>query len=165
MDEAVREISGLRTLVAGDRAAPVALVLLHGYGTDPESLAPFSRSLGVPLLYLLPEGPLRASAGGRGWWLSSLEEAPKTSAAAPRDLASLEPPGLDVARGRLTAFLDASAAEFQTPRWILGGFSQGGMLALDVALRGACRPADLVLCSASRIALRLWAPHAARLAG
>jgi phospholipase/carboxylesterase len=165
MNEAVREIAGLRTLVVGDRAAQAALVLLHGYGTAPESLAPFSHSLNVPLLYLLPEGPLTAAAGGRGWWVSSLEEAHETSATAPRDLAALEPPGLDVARGRLTAFLDAAATEFQTPRWVLGGFSQGGMLALDAALRGAYRPAGLVLCSASRIALRLWAPHARRLAG
>jgi phospholipase/carboxylesterase len=165
MNDAVREIAGLRTLVAGDRAAPLALVLLHGYGMDPEGLAPFSHSLGVPLLYLLPEGPLSAAAGGRGWWVSSLEEAGEKSAFVPSDLASLEPPGLDVARGRLAAFLDAAAAEFRTPQWVLGGFSQGGMLALDLVLRGALRPAGLVLCSASRIALRLWAPRAERLAG
>jgi phospholipase/carboxylesterase len=165
MNDAVREIAGLRTLVAGDRAAPLALVLLHGYGMDPEALAPFSHSLGVPLLYLLPEGPLSAAAGGRGWWVSSLEEAGETRAAVPRDLASLEPPGLDVARGRLATFLDSAAAEFRTRHWVLGGFSQGGMLALDLVLRGALRPAGLVLCSASRIALRLWAPQAERLAG
>jgi phospholipase/carboxylesterase len=165
MNDAVREITGLRTLVAGDRAAPLAFVLLHGYGMDPEALAPFSHSLGVPLLYLLPEGPLHAAAGGRGWWVSSVEEVPATSAAAARDLASLEPPGLDVARGRLTAFLDAAAAEFHTRHWVLGGFSQGGMLALDLMLRGARRPVGLVLFSASRIAQRLWAPHAPRLAG
>lgn len=165
MRDAVRDITGLRTLVAGDRAASLALVLLHGYGMDPEGLAPFSHSLGVPLLYLLPEGPLHAAAGGRGWWMSSREEAPAVSAVTARDLAWLEPPGLDVAHGRLTAFLDAAAAEFRTPHWVLGGFSQGAMLALDLVLRGACRPAGLVLCSASRIALRQWAPHAPRLAG
>ena len=165
MNVAVREITGLRTRIVGDHAAPLALVLLHGYAMDPEGLAPFSHSLGVPLLYLLPEGPLHAAAGGRGWWVSSLEEAPATGAAAARDLASLEPPGLDAARGRLTAFLDAAAAEFHTPHWVLGGFSQGGMLALDLVLRGARRPAGLVLLSASRIAQRLWAPQAQRLAG
>jgi len=165
MNDSAREITGLHTLVTGDRAARLALVLLHGYGTDPESLAPFTHSLGVPLLYLLPEGPLTAAAGGRGWWVSSLEEAGATSASAPRDLAALEPPGLDAAHSRLSAFLDAAAAEFQTPHWVLGGFSQGGMLALDMALRGTARPAGLVLCSASRIALRLWVPHAERLAG
>jgi phospholipase/carboxylesterase len=165
MGETVRELAGLRTLLAGDPAAPLALVLLHGYGMDPQGLAPFSHSLGVPLLYLLPEGPLRAAIGGHGWWMSTLEAARESRARAPRDLAALEPPGLDLARGRLTTFLDAAVAEFATPRWVLGGFSQGGMLALDLALRGTHRPAGLLLCSASRIALRQWTPHAGRLAG
>jgi predicted esterase len=77
MRESVREVAGLRTLIAGDPHAPLALVLLHGYGMRPEELAPFTHSIGVPvpLLFLLPQGPVAAAAGGFGWWVSSVEEA------------------------------------------------------------------------------------------
>jgi predicted esterase len=76
MSESVREVAGLRTLIAGDPHAPLALVLLHGYGMRPEELAPFTHSIGVPLLFfLLPQGPVAAAAGGFGWWVSSVEEA------------------------------------------------------------------------------------------
>jgi hypothetical protein len=47
MNEAVREIAGLRTLVAGAADAPLELMLMHGYG-------------------MRPEGPIAAAAGGFG---------------------------------------------------------------------------------------------------
>jgi phospholipase/carboxylesterase len=41
---------------------------------------------------------------------------------------------------------------------VLGGFSQGAMLALDVALRTKRRPSGLVLLSGTYIAEREWQP-------
>jgi phospholipase/carboxylesterase len=165
MHQTVREVAGLRTLIAGEREARLTLVLLHGYGMRAEDFAPFSRSLGLPLRFLLPQGPVRAAGGGYGWWVSSLEEAGFAVAPVPRDLAQLEPPGLAAAHAQLHAFLTAAAAEFEAQQWVLGGFSQGGMLALDLALRGAPLPAALVLLSASRIAFPRWAPQQHRLEG
>ncbi|HZE90108.1 MAG TPA: alpha/beta fold hydrolase, partial [Rhizobacter sp.] len=49
---------------------------------------------------------------------------------------------------------------------ILGGFSQGGMLACDVALHAQPHAVDaLVLLSASRLAFDTWQPLQARLRG
>jgi phospholipase/carboxylesterase len=165
MRESARDVAGLRTLIAGDPDARVALVLLHGYGMTPADLAPFSHSLGVPILYLLPEGPLTTTSGARGWWVSSLEAEGLTAPAEPRDLAPLEPEGLPGARERLGDFLAAAAAAFPATHWVLGGFSQGGILAVDFVLHGGRRPAGLVLLSASRIAIRTWASLQPRLAG
>ncbi len=69
MREGVCEVAGLRTLVAGAADAPLVLVLMHGYRMRPEELAPFTHSMGVPLLFLLPQGPVAAAAGGFGWGL------------------------------------------------------------------------------------------------
>jgi phospholipase/carboxylesterase len=163
MSESVREVAGLRTLIAGDPHASLALVLMHGYGMRPEDLAPFTHSIGVPLLYLLPQGPIAAAAGGFGWWVSSVEEAGLAAPAGPRDLAAFEPQGLDAARCRLQEYLAAAAAQFAPKDFVLGGFSQGAMLALDLVLRGGVRTEGLVLLSASRVVLRHWADHQARL--
>jgi phospholipase/carboxylesterase len=165
MNESVRLVAGLRTVVAGDARAPLAVVLLHGYGMRATDFAPFGRSLGLPLTLLLPEGPLTAAAGGRGWWQSSREESPLEDGAAARDLATLEPAGLDAAHRGLIAWLDEAQELVPARSWIVGGFSQGGMLALDLVLRGGRRPAGLVLLSASRLALPLWEPQRARLDG
>jgi phospholipase/carboxylesterase len=46
---------------------------------------------------------------------------------------------------------------------ILGGFSQGSMVALDAILRGAVRPAGLVLMSGTLVNEAGWSPHFAAL--
>jgi phospholipase/carboxylesterase len=163
MSESVREVAGLRTLIVGERDASLALVLLHGYGMRPEDLAPFTRSIGVRLQFLLPQGPIAGARGGFGWWVSSVEEAGLTAPAAPRDLAGLEPKGLDAARNQLEEYLAAVTAQFAAERVVLGGFSQGAMLALDLVLRAQVHAEGLVLLSASRIALRHWEGCRARL--
>jgi phospholipase/carboxylesterase len=48
---------------------------------------------------------------------------------------------------------------------VLGGFSQGAMLALDVAALRARKPAALVLMSGSMVALPQWFGHAPTLKG
>jgi phospholipase/carboxylesterase len=165
MRESARELAGLRTLVVGDPQAPLALVLLHGYGMKAADLAPFSHSLAIPMLYLLPEGPSTAASGGHGWWVSSIEEAGLAAPAEPRDLAALEPAGLARARECLGKFLGAAAAEFPARRWVLGGFSQGAILVLDLVLHGGSRPEGVMLLSASRISIREWSALQPRLAG
>src|SRR5437016_13692765 len=62
------EIAGLRTTAVGAEAAPLVVVLLHGYAMQPADLTPFAHSLGLPALFLLPQGPQQSSAGGHGWW-------------------------------------------------------------------------------------------------
>jgi phospholipase/carboxylesterase len=48
-------------------------------------------------------------------------------------------------------------------KMIIGGFSQGGMLALDWVLRGNQRVDGLALLSTSRVALSEWQPQRERL--
>jgi phospholipase/carboxylesterase len=163
MSQQLVEIAGLTTTVVGPTDAPLALVLLHGYAMRPADLSPFAHSIGIPGCFFFPQGPVSSPVGGNAWWEVDLNSREAALARGPRDLTDEYPRGLPAARHSLGAFLDTLSNEYRPRRIVLGGFSQGGMLSLDWALRGL-RPVDgLVLLSASRLAARDWEPHRARL--
>jgi phospholipase/carboxylesterase len=162
-------LGGLRVRIAGgtDRAGrgsgPV-LVLLHGFGAPGDDLASLWRVLRVPpgTRFVFPEAPLSlgpAYGNGRAWWMvdiARMQDAVMRGAA--RDLSDEVPKGLAEARAKLVALLDAVDAELGPSHRVIGGFSQGAMLACDVALR-TDRPLDgLVLMSGTLIAAREWGP-------
>jgi phospholipase/carboxylesterase len=101
----------------------------------------------------------------RAWWLLDLEKLERELASGkPRDRSAEIPEGLLAARdhvSRLVDQLEARGAE----RIVLGGFSQGAMLALDVALHRERPPAALVLLSGTLLAESEWKPRMAKLAG
>jgi phospholipase/carboxylesterase len=157
------DISGLRTTAVGSPTAPLTLVLLHGYAMRPADLSPFAHSLGIPAFFLFPQGPLSSPAGGHTWWDVDEEARTAAIAAGARDLTNEYPPGLAAARLQLGRFIDAVTAEYSPSRMVIGGFSQGGMLALDWVLRGSRLPCGLILLSASRLAIEEWLPQRNRL--
>jgi phospholipase/carboxylesterase len=59
---------------------------------------------------------------------------------------------------------DAIEARYPGPL-VLGGFSQGAMMALDVALQRDSKPAGLILMSGTLLAESVWGPRFSRLAG
>jgi phospholipase/carboxylesterase len=167
--ERILDIAGLRTTAVGSPDAPLTLVLLHGYAMRPSDLSPFAHSLGLPAFFLFPQGPLPSPGGGHAWWGVDEEARAAAIAAGPRDLANEYPPGLPAARLQLERFLDAVATDYGSSRTVpsrtvIGGFSQGGMLALDWVLRSARDFDGLVLLSSSRVTTNEWLPRRARLA-
>jgi phospholipase/carboxylesterase len=163
--ERIVDIAGLRTTVIGPADAALAVALLHGHAMTPADLTPFAHSLGLPVLFLFPQGPVTAPERGFAWW--SIDAAARALAlsAGSRDLWDEYPAGLPEARLRLDRFLEAAALQFGTRRAVVGGFSQGGMLAMDFVLGGSKPVEALVLMSSSRVALRTWQPLQHRLAG
>lgn len=129
-----------------------AIICFHGYGADAADLASLARELALkrPARWLFPDAPLPLDAGpfpsGRMWFpidMAAIEEAQRTGV--PRDLSGLRHEGLDEAAARARAFLDA----LETP-WedlILGGFSQGAMLALELALGAPVSPRGVFILS------------------
>ena len=154
--------SAPRTLrVTTDERGPL-VVLLHGFAGAPEDLEPFSRSIGVGARFVFPEGFSDLSAfglSGRGWWPSDgTARAAAIESGVPRDLCDFEPEGLDAAHQALSLMLDEWTREAPGAPLVLGGFSQGAMLAFDVALRSKRALAAVVQLSGARIASRLWNP-------
>ena len=145
-------------LIAPRASEPSVLVTLcHGFGAPGTDLVSLAEEL-VPALsddlappaFLFPEGPIDLEEmygypGARAWW--PLNMAMLAELAAADAFAALEdqvPEGIDSARNQLVESISACAASksWNSITHLLGGFSQGSMLAVDTALRGR----GLVVC-------------------
>src|SRR5579859_4576443 len=127
-------------------------VAMHGYGADMRDLAPLAQEIPVrrPLRWVFPEGPEELDWGGRAWFpidVAAFEEAQR--AGRPRDLSGGEPAGMAGARAELRALLDGLRTPW--PRLLLMGFSQGAMMAVDLALRAPEPPAGVAVLSGTLV--------------
>lgn len=154
------QLAGLRTVLVGDLAHARQLVLLlHGYTMQPDDLAPFTQTLRVGhTAYALPQAPLAAAQGGHSWWAIDEAARQRQLEQGPRDLAESSPSGLPDARRRIELLLAELRPRAPHARLVLGGFSQGGMLACDVALHTAEPVSALFALSASRLDFARWTP-------
>jgi phospholipase/carboxylesterase len=142
------------------------VILLHGFGAPGDDLVPLWEEIGAPqgTRFVFPVGPLALQMGGgesRAWWMIDLEKLQRDQAAGrPRDLSREAPKGLAEARGEILTLLDDVPRRLGAdPRQIvLGGFSQGAMLACDVVLRTDRPFAGLVLLSGTLLARDEWVP-------
>ena len=126
------DVGGLATVVIeSPQPGPPLLtfVLLHGLAMEPSDLAGFLPALGLPVRYLLPTAPTPAQPRGYAWWPAS-QGNPSDAAIAP-------------ARAVIGRFLEAVPG-----RVVIGGFSQGAILIVDMLLRGFARCDGAVLLSA-----------------
>ncbi len=158
------KLAGLETLVAGgDGPHRTAVILLHGYAMSAAALAPFGGSLGLAAQFLFPEGPVANLPRGRAWW--TVDEGRRKAALhdGPRDLQDERPPGLPAARELLNRYVTACREQLRPQRLVLGGFSQGAMLALDWQLHCPQGADALLLFSASRLNFEAWQTHRAAL--
>jgi phospholipase/carboxylesterase len=120
--------------------------------------------------FAFPAAPLEThmmpGADSRAWW--HIDMMALQQALGSRDLSALterEPDGLTEARATVDRLLGELESSLHPSKWILGGFSQGAMLSLDVALRTERKPAGLVVLSGSLIAEDVWLPRMKALAG
>jgi phospholipase/carboxylesterase len=163
------DIAGLTTRIVAGPDATLTVILLHGFGAPGDDLVGLASMLGQPRIrFVFPEAPLELSGmyGARAWWLLDLAKLEQElRAGTPRDRSSEVPAGLPEARTQLGRFVDQVAARFGAERIVLGGFSQGAMLALDVALHRDAPPAGIVLMSGTIVAEHVWTPRLPKLAG
>jgi phospholipase/carboxylesterase len=176
------QLAGLTTHIVGSEDARTTVVMLHGFGAPGDDLVPLADELDAPVRWVFPEallelggmyGGARAhasqdqalGAAPRAWWLLDLEKLERELAAGkPRDRRAEIPEGLAAARDHVSRLIDQLEAR-GAERIVLGGFSQGAMLALDVALHRERPPAALLLLSGTLLAETEWQPRMAKLAG
>jgi phospholipase/carboxylesterase len=174
------QIADLRVRIAGgaDRDGggdgPV-VVLLHGFGAPGDDLVSLWRTIAAPAgtRFVFPEAPIDLGdvyGNGRAWWFIDLEARVRRQAQGMLPDPRAIPEGLDAARSKMEALLGELAGELGAPpaKIVLGGFSQGAMLSLDVALQAAqsvAGLAGLVLMSGTHIAADQWAKRYERLRG
>jgi phospholipase/carboxylesterase len=163
------DIAGLTTHIVGD--GKLTVVLLHGFGAPGDDLVALAQFIRAPVRFVFPEAPLELGGlygDSRAWWLldlARLEEELRTGKL--RDRRGEVPDGLEAARTHVSRFLDQLQARYaiEPAQLVVGGFSQGAMLSLDVALHRPTPPAALIQMSSTPLAESLWKPRMKQLAG
>lgn len=164
---------------SNDATAKIATlgVFCHGFGASGEDLVGLAGELlqiaatDAGIMLVFPAAPLsleeQGMPGGRAWWMLSIQNLISAmDSGRYEQIREQVPDGIDTARESLTAVIEIALKRcgLSEKNLLLGGFSQGGMLAVETALRGLPEPpAQLCLYSSALICERLWKPLAHRL--
>ncbi len=155
---------------AGGQTPQFCVVLCHGFGAPGTDLVPLGQELATlsgdlvgKTAYLFPEAPLELGSygfPGRAWWMVDVERFQRATGN-PREMAALSaeiPPGMPESSQALRRCLEESERHLGVPlsRTLLGGFSQGSMVATDLALRLPAPPAGLCIFSGHLLAEPEW---------
>jgi phospholipase/carboxylesterase len=150
----------LVTIVSGGEGPPT-LVLLHGYGSSAEQWAPFTQTIRLPPggRFVFPQAPgvtarTDGRASGRAWWPLALASHIPRGGTLP-DLSATRQPGLRVAASLVEELLESLERSPGRPL-LLGGYSQGAMVASEVAFRTHAHFDALVLLSGTLVDEASW---------
>jgi phospholipase/carboxylesterase len=166
-------------------AGPLPLILLHGYAATPREWLPFSHTILIhdnrrfvfpqaPEETVPPDGPV----GGRAWWrldlasyldggVNGVNGGGNGGGGTLPDMSHARPPGLAKAAEKIRLLIgDLHHREaFDDSRVIVGGFSQGAMIAAEVAFRSEQRLEALILLSPTFVDEQRWIEGMARRKG
>ena len=143
--------------------AAVTAILLHGFGAPGDDLVGLAPYLAAPARFVFPAAPITLPGmygDGRAWWPLDLAKLDAQLRSGKRDFSEI-PEGLADARASVSRLVD----HYADKPVVLGGFSQGAMLALDVALHRETKLAAVVMLSGTLIAEPEWTPLLPRMAG
>ena len=153
----------LATVVYGGQGPPT-LVLLHGYGSSAARWEPFTKTIRWPQTgrFVFPEAPdvtmpPDGPPDGRAWWRLDLSSHIPPGQSLP-DLSGIRPAGLEVAASLVEDLLETLQRDPGGPI-VLGGYSQGAMVASEVAFRSDVELRALVLLSGTPVDEASWARH------
>jgi phospholipase/carboxylesterase len=173
-------MGGLTTRVVDaleDAAPTLAVVICHGFGAGGDDLVPIGRELLAysPTLargtrFYFPEAPMGLDSygmfGSRAWWMIDMEALNRAMMDGTfRERSRNDrPEGLEDARAMLLRLVDEVRREtgLPTSRIVLGGFSQGSMLTVDVATQLAEAPAGILAWSGTLLNEEEWRDKGAR---
>lgn len=146
--------------VVQDPEAPW-VVMFHGFGADSSDLKPLGDLIPTTKAcnYLFPHGVLEVPIGpgwtGRAWWPIDMNRLQKQAEQGDEwDISTESPPSLPSVRQKIFQMIEAMRVPWN--KIILSGFSQGGMLATDLALHAPENPLGLALMSTALINKADW---------
>jgi len=126
---------GLSVIERGDPRANGALVLLHGWGAPGDDLVSLGEELAraAPMRVVLPAAPLEMPHGGRAWYDRGATDSD---------------PQIGRARAAIEGVIATLGQRGVAPeRVVVAGFSQGGILSIEVGLAGRTRLAGIAVLS------------------
>ena len=158
----VARVSGMRE----DERGGIAVVVLHGWGAPGDDLLPLAEALARPgVRFFVPAAPLPEVGGGRAWWHLDPRTRPPHAATDQLPAGFRPTPEVLAARAAVQALIAAIVERHAPTTVALVGFSQGAMLAIDVALAGAHAIERVVAMSGVLLmdsVSALTAPHATK---
>lgn len=170
-DQPIRRQAGdLEILEVKGKPGRPTIVLFHGYGADAYDLLPLHRVFPAAegANWVFPQAPLHVDIGfgmtGRAWFpidVAALEA--HLQAGTHRDMSGLVPDGFAQARTAVQSML--AALGVASEQLILGGFSQGSMLATDLVLRAEKSVRGLIILSGTLLNEAEWRSLAPKRAG
>jgi phospholipase/carboxylesterase len=149
-----------------------AVVLCHGFGAPGQDLVPIGTELSRrsdgsdKAIYIFPAAPLELDPtfDGRAWWMIDVARLQYLMAIGEtRQMRHVDPPELADCRQHIMEILDWARKRFSlsSEQLVLGGFSQGAMLATDVALHSTDCLGGLIIWSGALICEQKWQKAAA----
>jgi phospholipase/carboxylesterase len=144
-----------------------AVILCHGFGAPGTDLVPVAGEMLAmsphleSAVFLFPQAPIDLDPffDARAWWMIDVERIQQLMAIGEfRELRNSNPPQLDACRKLIdeivAVVMDQHGLSFG--QIVLGGFSQGAMLATEVALKSSGQFGGLVVWSGSLINEAVW---------
>lgn len=163
--EGIKIIEVLTTPQATQGNSPLNFFCMHGYGANGFDLAGLAPHLALPpgSRLFFPEGPIAVDLGmgytGRAWFPIDWNEIERIRREGGlRDLSKTLPAGMAEARDQVISVLKALNAE--PSQTILAGFSQGAMLATEIALSHEAYFAGLLILSGTLVNRVGWETQA-----
>lgn len=137
------------------------VIMFHGYGADNRDLSSLAELIPTngSTNWIFPNGTLEVPIGpgwtGRAWWqidIAAMQRAQATGE--PREISEKTPDSLPALRKTVFAAIEQLKVPWN--QIVLGGFSQGAMLAADIYLNAPETPKGLILLSGALIAKSEW---------
>ena len=151
-------------IIPGKEKGP-AVILLHGYGADMTDLMPLADYMNVSrdVTWIFPNGPMNVVIGpgfsGRSWYEIDMSRIEKAMISGEHvDLSDKRPPGLDRARDQVSSLYEEVRKNHS--KVILGGFSQGAMLSVELTLTQKVKPEGLIIFSGVLMDQENWKRNA-----
>lgn len=157
-----KRIGQLECLVREGESQDKVVILLHGFGADASDLAPLADFLDPEgeWTFVFPEAPLEVPIGpmwtGRAWFPISQRDLEVGV-----DFTQIRPPGLDPSQKLVHELI----FHLNPKTLVLGGFSQGAMVATDVAMHNSNDVHGLILYSGVLLDEGNWTTRAKELTG
>jgi len=151
---AMRELVGQLSCLKREGENPGHnVVLLHGFGADASDLFPLADFLDPDQnwTFYVPDAPLEVPIGpqwmGRGWFPIALRDLE-----AGVDFTKIRPPGLNESSHLVSDMI----FHLNSKKLVLGGFSQGAMIATEIALNQPEDVSGLILLSGALLDEANW---------
>lgn len=151
----------LKVYARENKSSDIHCILLHGFGADAHDLMGLASEINTrsSVDYLFPQAPYSIEVQGQKYgtaWFPRTED--EIMRALTGDyfvgISRIDPPALCQSVDEILAFIESSGIEWN--RLVIGGFSQGAMIAAELALRAPAPPAGVVLLSGALVAHSRW---------